>query len=201
MSAVQRISEQTRYLWKRVRYGLSKTPTLLRRFGSFCADLGAFLWEFLKAKALLVGLLVTAGLLILLFFLGLSATDPSPTGKEVALSQAQSLIAAGSVQSATLLDEDSNMEFTTNDGQQLWASYPGSDSYTGTLLDQLNCAPAAKKDGVCQAPVPTTVDSQAGIAMLRAVIQFLIPILILVTLFAFFMLLMRDRMPFRLAVA
>src|SRR4029077_7973574 len=41
--------------------------------------------------------------------------------------------------------------------------------------------------------VPTTVDPQSEKPTLRAVVQFLLPILILVTLFAFFMTLSRDQ--------
>jgi cell division protease FtsH len=67
-------------------------------------------------------------------------------------------------------------------GQQLWANYPHSDSYTGTVLGLLQ-----------RQHVPVTVNLQAGKAALRATVQFLLPILILVTLFAFFMTLVRDQ--------
>ena len=59
---------------------------------------------------------------------------------------------------------------------------PASDSYTGTLLALLQ-----------RKHVPTTVDAQSGKASLQASVQFLLPILILVTLFAFFMTLLKDQ--------
>ena len=67
-------------------------------------------------------------------------------------------------------------------GQQLWSSLPHAESYTGTLLAQLQ-----------RAHVPTTVDPQSTKAAPHATVQFLLPILILVTLFAFFMMLARDQ--------
>jgi len=64
----------------------------------------------------------------------------------------------------------------------VWAAYPHADPYTGTLLAQLQ-----------RHHVPTTVNPQSHKTSLRLVVQFLLPILILVTLFAFFMTLARDQ--------
>src|SRR5262249_33237931 len=82
----------------------------------------------------------------------------------------------------TLRDQDARLEISTGAGKQLWASYPHADSYTTTLLDKLQSAGVA-----------TAVDSQAGKPTLKIVIQFLLPILILVTLFAFFTTLAREQ--------
>ena len=71
---------------------------------------------------------------------------------------------------------------TPTAARALWATYPHSDSYTGTLIALLQ-----------RKHVPTTVNPQSGKASLRATVQFLLPILILVTLFAFFMTLLQDQ--------
>jgi cell division protease FtsH len=137
--------------------------------------------ELVAANPLLSGLAAVAALLIVLFFVGLSVIAPHSPGKQVNLTEATNLISEGRVEKATLLDQDARLEIHSL-GEQLWASYPHSDSYTGNLITQLQ-----HKD------VPTTIDTQAGKAALRATVQFLLPILILVTLFAFFMTLARDQ--------
>jgi cell division protease FtsH len=130
---------------------------------------------------LLTGLAVTAVVLVILFFVGLTVIAPHSPGKQINLTAASELITEGRVQKATLLDQDARMELRSA-GQELWANYPHSDSYTGTLLGTLQ-----------RQHVPVTVNLQAGKAALRATVQFLLPILILVTLFAFFMTLVRDQ--------
>src|SRR5262249_16638130 len=72
------------------------------------------------------------------------------------------------------------LAFMNRRGTQFWAAYP--NTYTPTLLDLLGVE-----------KVPTTVDAQSRKGSLAAVVQFLLPILILVTLFAFFMVLVRDK--------
>jgi hypothetical protein len=133
------------------------------------------------SNALSAGIAATAATLLVLFFVGLSILSPSSPGQEVRFSDATSLIATrGALQQATLRDQDARLELTTSTGQRLWASYPHADAYTSQLLDQLR-----------RHHVATTVDSQTGKPTLRAVVQFLLPILILATLFAMFTLLAR----------
>ncbi len=138
--------------------------------------------EVLAAKPLATGLLTTAGLLIVLFLLGLSIIAPHSSGTQTSLTGAVSLVNHNEITQATLLDQDSRIELRTTSGAQLWASYPHSDTYTGDLLLDLQ-----------RHNVSATVDLQVGKAKLRIIIQFLLPILILVTLFAFFMTLARDQ--------
>jgi cell division protease FtsH len=142
----------------------------------------AAVWGLLTESPLLSGLAATAVLLLILFFLGLSIIAPHSAGRETTLTNATELISRGHVAQATLLDQDSQLELITNSGQSLWATYPHSDSYTGTLISLLQ-----------REHVPTTVNPQSGKAILRATVQFLLPILILVTLFAFFMTLVREQ--------
>jgi cell division protease FtsH len=134
-----------------------------------------------RAKRLLVALATISFLLIILFFVGLTAIGPDSPGREAPLSEVLAHIAAKDLTQATLRDEDARLEVSTTAGEQLWASYPRADSYTGELLDQLR-----------RGKVPTTIDAQSAKPTLRAGVQFLLPILILATLFAFFMLLTRD---------
>jgi cell division protease FtsH len=181
-AATRRIAEFARYTADLARYLARILPGRLRRLAGLAADAGRTLLGFVLAKALLVGLAMCAVALVALFFAGLSATTPHSPGREVPLSQATRLVERGSVEVATLRDEDSRIEIRTDRGVALWAAYPNADSYTSELLDLLR-----------EKRVPTTIDGQAGVAVLRAVVQFLLPILILVTLFAFFMLLARDK--------
>ncbi|HEV7936460.1 MAG TPA: ATP-dependent zinc metalloprotease FtsH [Solirubrobacteraceae bacterium] len=136
----------------------------------------------LTESPLLAGLAATAVLLVVLFFVGLSIIGPHSTGQQTTLTNATELISDGQATQATLLDQDAQLELRTDNGQALWASYPHSDSYTGTLIALLQ-----------RKHVPTTVNPQSGKATLHATVQFLLPILILVTLFAFFMTLVREQ--------
>jgi len=136
----------------------------------------------LAASPLIAGLAATAVVLLVLFFLGLSIIGRSPAGRQITLTNATELISQGHVERATLLDQDSSLELRTQAGEEKWASYPQSDSYTGTLLALLQ-----RKD------VLTSVDHQTGKSTLHATVQFLLPILILVTLFALFMTLAKDQ--------
>jgi cell division protease FtsH len=149
---------------------------------SWLRNLVAALAEATGDSPLLAGLLATAGLLLVLFFVGLSILAPHSAGKQTTLTSATELVSHGQVAKATLRDQDARLELRTAGGEQLWASYPHADTYTGTLLALLQ-----------RRHVPTTVDPQSRKTSLRAIVQFLLPILILVTLFAFFMTLARDQ--------
>jgi cell division protease FtsH len=162
------------------------------------ARLEGILWHVLD-NALLYGLGTMAAILLILFFVGLSILSPSSPGREVSFSQANALIRApGAIEHATLRDQDARLEmttapgeavtplagqpFTTTAGQQLWMAYPHADPYTSQLIDSM----LAHR-------VNFTVDPQSGKPTLRAIVQFLLPILILATLFAMFMMLARER--------
>jgi len=134
------------------------------------------------ASPLLAGLAATAAVLLILFFVGLSLLGRSPAGQQTTLTHATELISQGRVAQAALLDQDAAITLRTLSGEKLWANYPSSNSYTGTLLTLLQ-----------HKAVPTTVEAQSGKASLHDTVQFLLPILILVTLFAFFMTLLKDQ--------
>ncbi len=157
---------------------MSRVRAWLQSLRAFLSALG----EALLTNPLLTGLATAAALLLVLFFIGLRLIAPHSPGSQVSLTTAQTLIAHNGATSATLLDQDARLELHTLAGAQVWATYPHSDSFTGELLASLQ-----------HHGVNTTVDPQTGQATLRIVIQFLLPILILVTLFAFFMTLTRNQ--------
>ena len=138
--------------------------------------------DMVVASPMVAALAATAAILLILFFVGLSLIGRSPSGQQTSLTNATELISKGSVAQATVLDQDAALTLRTLDGENLWASYPSSNSYTGTLLALLQ-----------KEKVPTTVEQQSGKASLKDTVQFLLPILILVTLFAFFMTLLKDQ--------
>jgi len=142
----------------------------------------AAIGEVVLNNGLLFSLLALAGILIALFFVGLSVIGPHPVGKELPLSTSLNLVERHGVRSARLLDQDSRMEIVTIGGGEFWSAYPHTGSYTSNLLNTLQ-----------DASVPTIVDPQSGKPLLNQVVQFLLPILILVTLFAFFMTLSREK--------
>jgi cell division protease FtsH len=155
---------------------LSKPPF------SWFRNVASAVRDMVVASPLVAGLAAVAAVLLILFFVGLSILGRPPAGTQTTLTNATELISRGSVAQADLLDQNSALTFRTQSGEQLWAAYPTSNSYTATLLALLQ-----KKH------VPTSVEAQTAKASLKATVQFLLPILILVTLFAFFMTLLKDQ--------
>jgi cell division protease FtsH len=145
-------------------------------------EAAAAVGEAVAGNALLFSLLALAGILIALFFVGLSIIGPHPVGKEIPLSSSFNLIERHDVRSARLLDQDSRLELVALGGRAYWSAYPHTGSYTANLLNTLQ-----------HSNVPTVVVPQSGKPLLNQVVQFLLPILILVTLFAFFMTLSREK--------
>src|SRR5215831_4936354 len=145
-------------------------------------DTASAVGEVVLENGLLFMLLALAAILITLFFVGLAVIAPHPVGKELPLSSSFRLIDRHDIRSARLLDQDSRLELVALGGREFWSAYPHTGSYTSNLLNSLQ-----------QAHVPTIVVPQSGKPLLNSVVQFLLPILILVTLFAFFMTLSREK--------
>jgi cell division protease FtsH len=150
-------------------------------------------------------LLIASIALAIAFATLLGQIKPGSAGRQVALSTVQKMAKQKEVASATLLDHDSRVEVKTtgtrtvlvpkagkskgkkNGGteavttpigppQQLWAAYPASGAQTEQLADEL---------GVSGAEV--RIDQQSGKPTKAIIVQFLIPILLLVCLFSLFM--------------
>ncbi len=128
------------------------------------------------AKDPLSTLLATAAILLALtFFSLLGSLGPQAEGKRVALSNLTALAGAQRLQSAVLLDHDHQVVAHTDTGLQLYATYPASDAATLQIYRNL-----------IQGGAQVTVDAQSGKPARAIVVQFLLPILLLVCLFAFF---------------
>ncbi|HUA74424.1 MAG TPA: ATP-dependent zinc metalloprotease FtsH [Solirubrobacteraceae bacterium] len=146
-------------------------------------------------------LLIASIVLAVAFALLLGQIKPGSAGQQVALSTVQKMAKQKEIASATLLDHDSRVEVKTtgtrtvtkpkgskkNGGtevvttpvgppQQLWAAYPASGAQTEQVADELSASGAEVR-----------IDQQAGKPTKTIVVQFLIPILLLVCLFSFFM--------------
>jgi cell division protease FtsH len=146
-------------------------------------------------------LLIASIVLAVAFATLLGQIKPGSKGTEVAISAVQNMAKQKEIASATLLDHDSRVEVKTsgtrtvlkpkgskkNGGteavttpvgppQQLWAAYPGSGAQTEQIADELRTGGAEVR-----------IDQQAGKPTKAIVVQFLIPILLLVCLFSLFM--------------
>ncbi|HUB36127.1 MAG TPA: ATP-dependent zinc metalloprotease FtsH [Solirubrobacteraceae bacterium] len=123
---------------------------------------------------------------------------PSSAGMQVPISTVQHLAKEKRITTALLLDHDNRVEITTKPNALsglepsaktapaiggsagtrllLWASYPASGAQTQQLLRELDASGA-----------PVAVDQQSGKGTKTIIVQFLIPILLLVCLFSLFM--------------
>jgi cell division protease FtsH len=110
---------------------------------------------------------------------------PSSAGTQAPLSSVQKLAQRHEIANAVLLDHDNRVEVTTKTAATnpipgapllLWASYPASGALTQQLLRELDASGAN-----------VAVDQQSGKGTKTIIVQFLIPILLLVCLFSLFM--------------
>jgi cell division protease FtsH len=120
-------------------------------------------------------LLLASVVLTILFFSMLGSIQPSSPGEQVAFSRVTQLADGGQIGTATLLDQDSRVVLDTTTGQKLWAAYPESDAETAQLVRRLERSGAAVR-----------IDQQSGKPTKQIIVQFLLPILLLVCLFALF---------------
>ena len=163
----------------------TKTANTMKRksLGQRFQDLVIRILTPVSENSLKFALAMTAVVLVILFFIGVSILSPHSPGQQVPFSEATSLISSpGQVRQAKLLDQDARLELSTTDGRQVWTAYPHDDAYTSQILNLL------QKNNV-----PTIVDPQSGKPSLRLVVQFLLPILILVTLFGLITLIAREQ--------
>ncbi|HEV2974367.1 MAG TPA: ATP-dependent zinc metalloprotease FtsH [Solirubrobacteraceae bacterium] len=131
----------------------------------------------------------------------LGEIKPGSSGRQVPLSTVQKLAKGHEIASATLLDHDNRVEvLSTGSGtasstkgsgstggtsqvitpvgapEQLWAAYPASGAQTEQLATELTASGAT-----------VSIDQQSGKPTKAIIVQFLIPILLLVCLFSLFM--------------
>jgi cell division protease FtsH len=132
--------------------------------------------RFLLRDRLSTFLLVASAVLLILFFSLLGSLSSEGSGRKVPLSTVTRLGKQELLRSATLLDYDHQAVVETKGGLTLYADYPASGAATQELLQSLNGAGTTVE-----------VDPQSGKGTRVIVVQFLIPILLLVCLFSFFM--------------
>jgi cell division protease FtsH len=142
------------------------------RVGEALTPIGRFLARDRLSTFLL---LASLGLLILFFSL-LGSLGSEASGRKVPLSSLTQLAEGDLLRSATLLDYDHQVEAVTAGDLALYADYPASDAATQQIFETLS------KGGASVA-----IDPQAGKSERTLVVQYLLPILILVCLFSFFM--------------
>jgi cell division protease FtsH len=158
-----------------------------------------------------LGLALASIALVIAFFSLLGAIGPSSHGSQLPISHVLSLADHRQIARATLLDHDNRVEvalkmptaksastetasaetsgtnvagksnLTGAAALEYWAAYPSSGVQTQQLLQSLSHSGAV-----------VTVDQQSGKAARQIMVQFLIPIVLLVCLFAFFMRITAD---------
>ena len=126
-------------------------------------------------------LIVASLVLTFLFFNLLGQIQPSTSGERIPLSQVSKLAEQKQIAEATLLDQDARVLIETKGGQLLYAAYPESDAQTSAMVRDLT-----KSGAIVQ------VDQQWDKPTKQIVVQFLIPILLLVCLFVLFTRLGQD---------
>jgi cell division protease FtsH len=114
--------------------------------------------------------------LLVLFLALLGSTKPSRKGRELAYSTVVRLADGGQIARATLLDYDHRILLRTRDGKEAWAGHPSAGGQSDALASRLAAHGAQ-----------VFVDGQGGKQARRLIVQVLLPILILASLFSLFM--------------
>src|SRR5688500_17605254 len=141
----------------------------------------AFLIDYFRTQPIVAAFTGLAIVLLTAFFLLLGTLQPSSPGTEVSLDQILTAAEQRQVQSAVLKDQDHRVELLTRRGEQVWSPYPESEGQTSRIIDAMTKAGAQ-----------LTVDQQDAKPARRVVVQFLMPILILVVLFSLFTILAKG---------
>jgi cell division protease FtsH len=136
---------------------------------------GLAVWDYLVLQPVVGFLTATAAVLLTAFFILLGSLSPSAPGAQVPLSQVLQAGSQRQIVTATLYDQDGNIGVTTRSGQHVYAAYPRQAGEDTQLITQL------VGDGAS-----VNVDQQSDKPLKQTVVQFLLPILILVTLFTLF---------------
>ncbi|HYJ21799.1 MAG TPA: ATP-dependent zinc metalloprotease FtsH [Solirubrobacterales bacterium] len=146
-------------------------------FGERLAAIGRwFLKDPMNTMLIIASIVLTAT-----FFILLDQIQPSSAGEKVPLSKIFKLTEDKQVEVATLLDQDSRVVIDTANGRTIYAAYPSSDAQTNSLVKAL-----------AESGAVVTINQQADIPSKQIMVQFLIPILLLVCLFVLFTRLGQD---------
>jgi cell division protease FtsH len=137
-----------------------------------------------------VGSLVALGkpilslmLLVVVLFVGyfvmLNKVQPSAPGYPITYDQLEVRARQDGIVAATFYDEDARMGIIDQTGQRFWTAYPRSDAETADLIDRM-----------VKIGARVEIDHQSSKARLRFIAQFLMPLVILASLFGLFFLIM-----------
>ncbi|MGH2955727.1 MAG: ATP-dependent zinc metalloprotease FtsH [Solirubrobacterales bacterium] len=140
-----------------------------------------FVVDYIRTQPIVAFLAVTAAVLLATFFLLLGNLGPASPGDEVSLDQVLNAAEQREVKTATIYEEDGQIGMTTASGQEVYATFPKSEGETSRLID-----------AITQAGAQLDVDPQSSKPTMRIIVQFLLPILILVTLFSLFTILAKG---------
>jgi cell division protease FtsH len=163
------------------RLASAKRPSAGRRVANAVVGVLAAIGRFLTRDWLATFLLAMSVALLILFFVLLGSLAPEGKGAETSVAQLAALAKANQLEDITLLDQDHQVTVTTKNGTEFYANYPASDVVTQQVLRRLEVGEVA--------PI---LDPQTFKPERRIVVQFLIPILLLVFLFAFLTRLSQD---------
>jgi cell division protease FtsH len=141
----------------------------------------AFVRDYLATQPIVGVLGGLAIVLLVTFFILLGSLSPSTTGQQVGIGDVINAAGQRQVQSAKIYDQDARIVITNRAGQTVWASYPKSEGETSQLINEMVKAGAA-----------VNIDQQSSKPTTQLVVQFLLPILILVTLFSLFTILAKG---------
>ena len=165
----------------RKRPGLKRPQVDFRDVARSVGDVAASVGRWFLKDPINTVLIFASIALTIVFFSLLGAIQPASSGERVPLSRVEKLAEHKQIQLATLLDVDSRVVVDTKEGLELYAAYPKSNTETSNLVKELTAGGAVVE-----------IDQQADKPSKQIMVQFLIPILLLVCLFVLFTRLGQD---------
>jgi len=164
------------------RSKIEEQRTLSFRIKQRAKDLGGGILKAALKDPLAIFLLLAAIGLFLTFFKLVGSIAPAAPGVQVSLSDVNALAKQKKIASTTYLDYDARLVLIKRkSGETVWSAMPKQGANVGSLLEAL------QKQGST-----IEVDQQSNKSIHVLLVQFLVPILLLVTLFMFFMRLGND---------
>ena len=164
------------------RSKIEEQRTLSFRIKQRAKDLGGGILKAALKDPLAIFLLLAAIGLFITFFKLVGSIAPAAPGVQVSLSDVNALAKQKKIASTTYLDYDARLVLIKRkSGETVWSAMPKQGANVGSLLEAL------QKQGST-----IEVDQQSNKSIHVLLVQFLVPILLLVTLFMFFMRLGND---------
>jgi cell division protease FtsH len=151
--------------------GRHRSPLLVNRVTPHFVVPSALRRDRLTAVLLAASIAIVAAFVLLL-----GSTLPASRGTRIGISQVLHLTDAMKVRTATILDDDDRIVLHVRDGRTLWAQLPSGGGAQAVAVATRMTRSGALVD----------VDGQAGKRTRRAVVQYLLPVLLLICLFALF---------------